>query len=375
MNLYEYQGKDAFSEGGIPVPRGIVVSSSDELAAAADEVGMPCVVKAQVLHGGRGKAGLIQMAGSREELNEKADRIWSETPDGTQLLLEEKLRVERELYVAVTPDPASASALFMLSARGGVDIEQLAATEPDSILKESVHVFHGMMPFHVRNMVGPLGLDKAAGKAVGKVAGNLYNVFRGCDATLAEINPLVLTADGRAVAADAKLVIDDNALYRQPFERVREGFTNDVEYEAAEEGIPYLQFDGDIGLMCAGAGLTNTVYDLIHYFGGKPANFLEFGGPNYRKALEAMRLTLKSNASVILIVTFGTIARADVMAEGVANAIKELKPTVPIVTAIRGTNEEKAADILRGVDLEPLQDTEEAVKKAVELAARQRGES
>ena len=170
------------------------------------------------------------------------------------------------------------------------------------------------------------------------------------------------------MAADGKVTVDNNALYRQPFEHTLDEYVNDIEYAAAREGIPYVQLDGDIGLMCAGAGLTNTVSDLIHDFGGKPANFLEFGGPNYRKARQAMELTLKSKPKVILIVTFGTIARADVMAEGIAEAINVLQPNVPIVTAIRGTGEEKAHEILRAAGLEPLTETEEAVRKAVELA-------
>lgn len=186
---------------------------------------------------------------------------------------------------------------------------------------------------------------------------------------MVEVNPLFITSDGAVVAGDSKIIIDDNSLYRQPrFKRTIDYFDNEIEFEAARLGIPYLQFDGDISLMCAGAGLTTTVFDLIHYAGGSVANYLEFGGPNYRKAVEAMELCLKNESKVILIVTFGTIARADVMAEGIIEAVNKLKPTVPIVVCIRGTNEEQAVEMLREAGLEPLFDTEEAVAKAVWLS-------
>ena len=197
----------------------------------------------------------------------------------------------------------------------------------------------------------------------------MFELFKKNDAELVEINPLILTADGKLVAADGKVSIDDNAAFRQKrYPITRDHFGSDIEYEAAVKGIPYLQFDGKIGLMCAGAGLTNTVYDLINYYGGSVASYLEFGGPNYRRAAEAMDFTLRNKPSVVLIVTFGTIARADVMAQGIVDAIELLKPDVPIITAIRGTGEEEAGKILRKIGLEPLSETEDAVKKAVELS-------
>ncbi len=368
MKLYEYQGKELLAQAGIPTPAAKLISSPDELDVAIAVVGLPCVLKAQLLSGGRGKAGLIQVADTKDDARRKAKRIFAAPQKVKKLLVEQKLEIARELYLCVTLDPVSSTAIVMASTRGGVDIEEVAAKSPEKIVREPVSVAHGLMPFNLRNLIAPLGLEKETAKAVSRIAEQLYGLWRKQDAVLAEINPLAVTKSGQVIAADAKVVIDDHALFRQPFEHVAEEYGNAVEFEAAQEGIPYLQFDGDIGLMCAGAGLTNTVFDLIHDYGGRPANFLEFGGPNYRKALQAMQLTLKSNAKVILIVTFGTIARADVMAEGIAEAIKALKPTIPIVTAIRGTNEEAAAEILRGIGLEPLMDTEEAVKKAVALA-------
>jgi succinyl-CoA synthetase beta subunit len=368
MKLYEYQAKDVFAKAGIPVPRSRRIESASEAAAAAGEIGLPCMIKAQVLHGGRGKAGLIRSAETAEEAASLAEEILAKIPAGGGVLIEERVALERELYLSVTLDPTSARVLMMASASGGVDIEALAEERPEAIARVAIHPNVGLMPFHVRNLAAGLGLDKEAGKAFGGIAKQLFTLFRSSDATLAEINPLALTADGTLVAADAKLILDDNAAYRQPFERAAESYADDVEREAADLGIPLLRFDGDIGLMCAGAGLTNTIFDLIHDFGGRPANFLEFGGPNYRRAKEAMTLALKCRPKVLLIVTFGTIARADVMAEGVVEAMKELQPECPIVTAIRGTNEEDATRTLREAGLDPLSDTEEAVRRAIELA-------
>jgi len=198
---------------------------------------------------------------------------------------------------------------------------------------------------------------------------SLYDLFQRYDAELVEINPLVATESGALVAADGKVTIDDGSLARQSrFPLSRDYFESDVEYEAAAEGIPYLKFDGDIGLMCAGSGLTNVIYDLVNYGGGSVASYVEFGGPNYRKGAKAMELTMRSKPKVLLVVTFGTIARADVIAEDLAEAIGRLQPDFPIVTAIRGTGEEKVRELLGGAGLEFLDDTEDAVERAIELA-------
>jgi succinyl-CoA synthetase beta subunit len=199
----------------------------------------------------------------------------------------------------------------------------------------------------------------------------LYRLFRSCDADLVEINPLVIVGEEAVVAADAKMTIDDNALFRQKrFVKSRDQFDDDLEFEAFQAGLHYIRFDGDIGVMSAGAGLTMTILDLIHHFGGRPANFLEFGGAAYGRAAKAMDIALKNpKVKVILITTFGLIARADVIAQGIAQAIKDLKPKLPIVAAVRGTGEEEAFKILKEVGLEPMRYTEEAVQKAVAIAA------
>ncbi|MDR3177124.1 MAG: acetate--CoA ligase family protein [Desulfovibrio sp.] len=370
MKLFEYQAKEAFSEAGVPVPEGRLVQNADEARAVADSLGCPCVLKSQVLRGGRGKAGLIQFAENAAEAGRKAAALFASPHGVRKILVERAVAVERELYLSLTLDPVQAVALFIACAEGGVEIEQLAAEQPEKIVTVPVDLDWGLMPHHVRELTFGLQLSGDTAKAVGDIAGKLYRVFRANGAELAEINPLFITKDGGAVAGDGKLVIDDNMDgVRGKYPLAPEYFATQTEYEAALEGIPYLQFDGDIALMCAGAGLTTTVFDLIHYAGGTVANYLEFGGPNYTKAVEAMRLCLKNPCKVLLVVTFGTIARADVMANGLVEAIRVLRPSAPIVTCIRGTNEEEAFATLRAAGLDPLYETEDAVRRAVDIAA------
>lgn len=373
MKLFEYQAKEAFNKLGIPTPKGVVIDAMSEIDEAIQKIGLPCILKAQVLHGGRGKAGLIQIVKSVEEAREKVRAFLDSPHQVGKILVEQVIDIESEIYLSITIDPVSAQVLILACAEGGVDIEILAVQSPDKIIKEKVDITLGLMDFQCKDLAYRLGLEGNVFKQFTGIIKNLYRIFCQFDAELAEINPLFITKEGNAVAGDGKLNIDENSMFRQPnYVKTREYFETDVEYEADQEGIPYLQFDGDISLMCAGAGLTTTVYDLIHYAGGTVANYLEFGGPNYKKAVTAMELCLKNSSSVILIVTFGTIARADVIAEGIVEAIKKLKPDRPIVTCIRGTNEEKANEILKSAGLECILDTEEAVQKAVELAARRR---
>ena len=373
MKLFEYQAKDLFEESGIPVPRRSLISDASEIDGAVEEVGFPCVVKAQVLRGGRGKAGLIQFASTREEARTKAEQILGSPANVPSLLVEQALNIDKEIYLSITADPVSGSALIMASAEGGVEIEEVARTMPDRIISERVKLSEGLLPFQARNVMFGLGLDADGVKTGSAMLLNLYDLFREYDAELVEINPLVVTGDGALVAADGKVTIDDSSLHRQGrFTLGREYFESDVEYEGAMEGIPCLKFDGEIGLMCAGAGLTNVIYDLVNYGGGSVASYIEFGGPNYRKAVKAMELMMRTEPKVVLVVTFGTIARADVIAEGLVDAIEQLKPEFPVVTAIRGTGEEKTQELLRGVGLEPLTDTEEAVERAIELTTEVR---
>ncbi len=369
MKLFEYQAKEVFAGVGIPVPKSELITASGQIPAAVGSVGLPCVLKCQVLSGGRGKAGLVKLVTTQAEAEALAAKYFAEVPALHAVLVEEAVAIERELYLALTMDAPSGRAVLMGCAEGGVEIEQVAAETPEKIVREYIDLDNGLQPFQISDFVYRLGLRNGAFKQTGKICGALYKAFRSMDAELIEINPLFLTKDGAAIAGDGKLSIDDNSMFRHAaYEKGRSYYASDMEYEAAKEGIPYIEFDGDISLMCAGAGLANTVYDLVNYEGGKVANYLEFGGPNYMKAGTAMRLCLANRPKVILIVTFGTIARADVMAEGITKAVQELKPDCPIVACLRGTGEERVDEIFAPIGLKRLSDTEEAVRKAVAIA-------
>lgn len=369
MKLFEYQAKDIFAEFNIPVPKRTLLKTGTEPDVAIEEIGLPCVVKAQVLQGGRGKAGLIQLAKRKEEAKSKIKEVASHAKNMNYLMLEEAISIDKEFYVSITADPNSGHAMIMACAEGGVDIEEIARTMPEKIIKANVSMREGLLPYKAREILYGLGIPQSLIGQGTKLLVNSFAVFRDREAELVEINPLMTTKEGNLVAGDGKITIDDSALHRHPeFSLTREHFDDDVQYEAAIEGIPYLQFEGDIGLMCAGAGLTNTVYDLVNDYGGSVASYLEFGGPNYHKAVQSMSLMMRREIKVLLVVTFGTIARADVMAQGLIDAINEHQPDFPIVTAIRGTGEEKAHELLKDFGLEPLMDTERAVKQAIKLA-------
>ncbi len=370
MKLFEYQAKEVFAGAGIPVPKSVLIAGPGEAAAAVETVGLPCVLKCQVLSGGRGKAGLVKLARTAEEAQSLAQRYFAEVPSLHAVLVEEAVDIGRELYLALTMDAPGGRAVLMGCAEGGVDIERVAADMPEKIVREFIDLDRGLQPFQINDFTYRLGLRGDALKQTGRICAALYRAFRSMDAELIEINPLFLTKDGATIAGDGKLSIDDNSMFRHAaYEKGRAYYGSDMEYEAAKEGIPYIEFDGDISLMCAGAGLANTVYDLVNYEGGTVANYLEFGGPNYMKAGTAMRLCLANKPKVILIVTFGTIARADVMAEGIIKAVQELKPDCPIVACLRGTGEERVDEIFAPIGLKRLSDTEEAVKKAVAIAS------
>ncbi|HWQ76487.1 MAG TPA: ATP-grasp domain-containing protein [Syntrophomonas sp.] len=367
MKLFEYQAKELFQQQGIAVPPSVLIENMDELGRALDQVGIPCVLKAQVLHGGRGKAGLVKFVTDADTARAEARRIMEAT--GKNLLVEAAVDFDQEVYLSLTVDPVTGAGMIMACTEGGMDIEDIARNTPEKIIREQFDIVSGLMPFQATDLMYTLGFSGPLIKEGSKLLMNLHQIFMDYDAELVEINPLMITKDGKFIAADGKVNIDDNSLYKHNrYTRTREYYANDIEYEAAADGIPYIQFDGDIGLMCAGAGLTNVIFDLIQYGGGTVANYLEFGGPNYRKAHKCLKMMLGTKPKVVLIATFGTIARADVMAQGIAEAVTELKTDIPIVTVIRGTGEEEAREILKNVGLTPLDDTEEAVAKAIELA-------
>jgi len=371
MKLFEYQAKELFASHGIPVPNSALIHSLDQLDGALAQTGLPCVIKCQVLQGGRGKAGLVKMARNKQEARRLAEDYFAQVPRLKAILVEEAVDYRQELYLGLSMDAKSGQAILMASGEGGVDIEEVSRSAPEKIHTLSIDLLKGLQPFQINDLVYSLGLEKAAFRPVSAVCASLYQAFCRMDAELAEINPLFILKDGQAVAGDGKLNIDDNSAFRHPeYRQGPEHFDSPTAYEAAQEGIPYIEFGGDISLMCAGAGLTNTVFDLVNFEGGTVANYLEYGGPNYTKAGVAMRLCLANNPKVILIVTFGTIARADVMAAGIVQAIQELKPACPIVACLRGTGEERVEEIFAPVGLKQYTDTETAVRKAVGIAAQ-----
>ncbi len=368
MKLYEYQAKSVFKEFGIVTPKSQLISK-DQAEMSIGDIGFPFVIKAQVLSGGRGKRGLISLVRESQSAQSEMKRIFDAEPSMKYVLIEEAVQIKQEIYISITVDAPSGKAVILASESGGVEIETLAVDHPEKIIKEEIDLRYGLMPHQARHMAYQMHLSQQSTKEMIQIITKLYDIFIHYDAELVEINPLFLTTSDQLVAGDGKIMIDDNSTFRQTrFTQTEADYSSEAAYEASLEGIPFIQFDGDIGLMCAGAGLTTTVYDLIHYEGGTVANYLEFGGPNYKKAVKAMEICLKVPSKVILIVTFGTIARADVMASGIVEAIEKLNPDRPIVTCIRGTNEVEAVNILKNAGLTPLFDTEEAVKMACRLA-------
>jgi len=373
MKLYEYQAKEIFRAAGIPVPEGRVVKEATEVPAALDVLGLPVMAKSQVFAGRRGKAGLIRRCASAPEVQTAVTEWIGRTHGGEQIasvLLERPLDIAREIYLSVTIDPALGCPVVIACGEGGMEIEELLAARPEAVIMEPINIFRGLRSYQIRDIVATLGLRGDAAKAGSQILATLYRLFRTHDAELVEVNPLVLTATETVVAADAKFRIDDNALFRQKgFIRGREQFGDDLEFEAAESGLSYVRLDGNIGVLCTGAGLTMTTLDLVKMNGGQPANFMEFGGATYTRAATALRIALRNpHVKVLLIVTFGLVARADVIAEGLVKAIQEIRPTLPIITAVRGTGEEKARELIRSQGIPTYDDTEEAVRKAVELA-------
>ncbi|PKM69788.1 MAG: succinate--CoA ligase [Firmicutes bacterium HGW-Firmicutes-19] len=369
MKLYEYQVKELFKNAQIAIPKSQRITAVEQASEAFASIGFPCVIKSQVLSGGRGKAGLIQFVKDEKKGLEEVVRLFSLPQKISSLLIEEAIDIAHEVYASFTIDPISGTALSIVSATGGVDIETLAIEQPEKILQTKIDMSHGLQPYQASHIAYECGFDIDVAKKFAQLLMKLYRLFVQYDCELLEINPLFITKSNELVAGDGKCSIDDNSMFRHEDISVPlADIENEAERLAMEEGIPFIQFDGDISLMCAGAGLTTTVYDLINYEGGTVANYLEFGGPHYKKAMKAMEICLKVPSKVILIVTFGTIARADVMAQGIVEAITQLKPDRPIITCIRGTNEIEAVEILKKAGLIPLFDTEEAVRLAVTLA-------
>jgi len=374
MNFEEHAAKSLIlAAAGIPVPRGILSASAAEAARAAAQIG-PCVVKAQVPAGKRGKAGGIKLANTPAEAEQAARQILGMRIGDyvvEHLLIEEQAKIAREFYAAVLHDMSARKPLILFSTEGGMDIEELAAEKPSAIHRLLVDIDGAPPKKDIAAMLA--GLDLGAAEAqIASVLEKLYAAYRVRDAELLEINPLALLADGRVVALDCKFVLDDAALYRQ--QDIAAGGAaaamTDLEKRGAGAGLKLIQLDGNVGVLANGAGLTMTTMDVIRHLGGKPANFLEIGGEAYTKAEIALNLVLSNPGVKSLVINFcGAFARTDVMADGVVKAWHKLRPKVPVFFSIHGTGEQEAVALVREqLGIEPYDFMEDAIEAAVKAA-------
>lgn len=375
MKLFEFQAKEIFAKYGIPVPRGETASDAGAAAAAAGRLGR-CVVKAQVHIGGRGKAGGIRLAESAAQAREHAEALLGKPLRGLlvqYVLVEEALDIAAEYYLAATIDRTSKRVVLMASSVGGVDIEEVAASHPDKIAKLVVDPAYGPLEFEVRDLVAAAEFDPAAARGAAAIARTLYRVMLESDASLVEINPLVVTRSGSVVAADGKFDVDDNALFRQKdLATLREESEEDhIEAEAHRRGATYVHLDGDIGIIGNGAGLVMTTLDLVARAGGRPANFLDIGGgaqaDSVRTAIEIV--LMDPNVKGVLFNIFGGITRGDEVAKGILAGTQDLDIRVPIVVRMAGTRSEAGRTLLEGTRLVPATSPQEAAQKIIELAS------
>ena len=375
MKIHEYQAKDLFRKGGIRVPRGEVVTSPDAAYDVAAKYAKPVVVKAQVLVGGRGKAGGVKVAKNPDEAKRFAQAILGMDIKGLiveKVLVTEAVDIATEIYVAVIMDRRSQKPLVMASAAGGVEIEEVARTRPEAIVRLTVDPRYGLLPFQARSLAGALHKDFAVQQQIASIVDKLYRVFDAADASLAEINPLVVTPKGEVVAIDAKVNIDDNALYRQrEIEAMRDVSAEDPgEVEARNADLSFVKLQGRVGCIVNGAGLAMATMDLVKTYGGEPANFLDIGGSsNPQKVVSAFKIILRDrNVKSIFINIFGGITRCDDVARGLVTAFKEMELKLPVVVRLTGTNEEQGREILSEVSVHTAATMDEGVKTAIELA-------
>ena len=385
MNLHEYQAKELFAEFGVPIPKGIKATSVREAIAAAKELGGSVwVVKAQVHAGGRGKAGGVKLARSLEEVEQFASALLGSKLVTKQtgskglpihaLLIEEGLDIANELYLSVLVDRGSRRVTFMASSEGGMDIEEVAEKTPDKILTEHVEPVTGLQPYQCRKIGFGMGLNKTEVVKLSNVMSALYRLFVANDASLIEINPLIITRAGEILALDGKINLEDNALYRhKQLAEWRDATQEDEREEQAHQiGLNYVALEGNIGCMVNGAGLAMATMDIVKLHGGEPANFLDVGGgATAERVARAFKLILSGeNIRAILVNIFGGIVRCDLIAEGVIAAVKEVGLAIPVVVRLQGTNVEAGRKMLAesGMNITPADDLTDAAKKVVAAA-------
>jgi succinyl-CoA synthetase beta subunit len=375
VNIHEYQAKDVLRRYGVPIPPGEVATTPDEAEAIAQRVGKPVMVKAQVHVGGRGKAGGVKYCPTPEAAREKAAAILGMDIKGLtveKVLVTEAADIGTEAYVGIIVDRATKKAVFMVSAAGGIDIEEVAASTPEKIKYFGVDPRYGLLPFEAQQLGFFLYQDAKQARAAGKIMQQLYEAFVENGCSLAEINPLVVTPAGEVIAVDAKMVIDDNELERRKdLEALRdESSEAPSEVDARNANLTFIKLDGNVGCVVNGAGLAMATMDLVKYYGGDPANFLDIGGSsNPEKVVNALRIiTADPSVKAILFNIFGGITRTDDVANGIVTATKQNPLKVPIVIRLTGTNEEIAVKILEENGFTAMTDMDEAVKRAVQLA-------
>jgi succinyl-CoA synthetase beta subunit len=375
LKLHEYQSKLLFAQNGIPIPRGKVAVTAREASDIADELGGRVVIKSQVLVGGRGKAGGIKLARTHGEAEDLAAQILGMTIKGLpvrKVLVDEAADIRQEIYLGVTNDRALRQPVMIASAAGGIEIEEVARTDPDKIVREHIDPLLGLRDYQVRNVALAIELPRRHWKAFEQIARGLYDTYWKTDATLAEINPLVITGDQHLVAVDGKIVLDDNALYRHPHLAEMRDLDEESpqETEARKYGLSYVKLDGQIGCMVNGAGLAMGTMDIVQLFGGSPANFLDIGGgAQADKVTAALRIILSdTKVKTVLINIFGGITRCDEVARGIIAALKELRTTVPMVVRLVGTNEEEGRRLLADANLITAMSLADAARKAVAAA-------
>ncbi len=377
MNIHEYQAKEILRSHGIPVPPGEVVRSADEAADAARGYGGVVVVKAQVHAGGRGKAGGVKLAPTPEDAAAAAAAILGMEIKGLtveQVLITPAVEIESEAYLGIVLDRSSQSAVIMVSAEGGIDIEEVAAENPEAIRKLRVDPSHGLLNHQAMGLAFSLYDDVKLARQASSIIQKLYAAYLASDATLIEINPLIVDDESRVLAIDAKMNIDDNALFRLPeIEAMRDESAEDpAERLAREAGLSFIKLDGDVGCCVNGAGLAMATMDMVKYYGGSPANFLDIGGSsNPDKVVAALEIiTSDSNVKSILFNIFGGITRCDDVAKGIVEATRRMDMRIPMTIRLTGTNEEEALEILAENGFDAVTDMDEVVKRAVELASQ-----
>ncbi len=375
MDLHEYQAKELLRAAGVPIPPGRIARTAEEAEAIATEYGVPVMVKAQVHAGGRGKAGGVKFCKTPADAKEKASAILGMDIKGLtveKVLVTEAADIASEAYVGIIVDRATKKAVFMVSAAGGIDIEEVAATTPEKILYLPVDPRYGLQSFEALRMGFFLYPDAKLARKAGQIMQQLYRAFMDAGCSLAEINPLVVTPDNQLIAVDGKMVIDDNELDRRPAiaELRDESSEAPSEVDARKANLTFIKLDGDVGCVVNGAGLAMATMDLVKYYGGDPANFLDIGGSsNPEKVVNALRIiTSDPNVKCILFNIFGGITRTDDVANGIVTATKQNPLTVPIVIRLTGTNEEIAMKILTENGFSASSDMDEAVQRAVALA-------